>query len=133
MPKIKLSQDHVDASNNVYDEGWCVLEVEELTEKKDRDGADLFVYSCKITEAIDEQMKRFIGRKAFINVSEKAFGFAIPFFRACGAVIPEKISEEGIDLEMKFCLKKKVRAHNAPKKDKNGVLRNNWDQFLRVE
>lgn len=132
MPKIKLAQEHLDAANNVYNEGWYTLKVDELTEKKDREGADLYVFTCIITSADDEESKKFINRKTFINVSEKGFGFAIPFFRACGAMIPEKIGEEGLDLEMKAFVGKSCKAHNLPKKDKNGTLRNNWDSFVRV-
>ena len=108
------------------------MECEELTEKSDKNGADLYLYSFKIVGADDEDNARFVGKKAFVNVSEKGFGFAIPMFRAAGANIPDKIGADGLDVEMNFMVGKKLRAQNNPGKDKNGVLRNNWNTWDKL-
>jgi hypothetical protein len=137
MPKIKLTQEHVEQSTNVYDEGWYTILFDDLTEKKDSDGADLYVYTGKITAADNEASKGFVGKKVFINVSEKGFGFAIPLWRAAGASVPDKIPESGLELELGFMKGRSVKAHNAPgiiktKKNPAGKMGNNWDMFAPV-
>lgn len=134
MPKIKLTQDHLDATANTFDEGWFTLEAKELVEKKDGEGADLFVYTCKVTAADTEENQKWVGKTTFINVSEKGYGFAIPMFRAAGANIPDKIPEGGLDIEMAFMVGKKFKGHNSPKPDKKNKnkIYNNWDSFARI-
>ena len=132
MPRIKLTQDHIDAQTVIYDHGWYTLECKELTENKDKEGADLYLYTFEIVGSDDSDNARFVGKKAFINVSEKGFVFAIPLFRAAGANIPDKIGSEGLDVEMNFLVGKKIRVQNNPAKDKNGILRNNWNTYDKV-
>lgn len=132
MPRIKLTQEHVDAQTTIYDHGWYTLACKELLEKKDKEGADLYLYSFEIIGADDSDNARFVGKKAFINVSEKGFGFAIPLFRAAGANIPDKIGPEGLDVEMSFLVGKKIRVQNNPAKDRNGILRNNWNTYDKL-
>jgi hypothetical protein len=132
VPKIKLTQEHLDQAATIYEHGWYTLRVDDLVETTDSKKADLYRYVCKIIDSDDEDNKRYVGKKAFIQVSENGLGFAIPFFRACGAEIPEKIEGE-LPIELKFCVGKTFKAQNNPGLDKNKVMRNNWNVFARMD
>jgi hypothetical protein len=127
---LKITQEHLDQATQVYDHGWYTIHVDELKVKEDKKGADLYVYTCTIIDADDEENKRFAKRKTFIQVSESGISFGIPFFRACGANIPEKIGPEGVSLNPEACVGKILKAQNNPGLDKNKVMRNNWAAFL---
>ena len=131
--KFKLNQDHLDSLSNILDAGWYTLKVDSLTEKQDKDGADLDVFTLKVIASDDEENKKWIGRKAFFSISEKGPQFGVPFLRACGAPIPDKMGAEGLDINTKFCEGKVIKGQNQPGPDKNKVMRNNWVTFLPVK
>lgn len=133
MIKLTPASSEQAAGNSPFNEGWYTLLFEDYQEKLDKKKARLDVYVSKVVAVDSPDNASAINKKAFHNVSEGYEGFAIPMWRAAGANIPEKISEQGISLDPKFMIGRKVKAHNSPKLDKQNVLRNNWDQFVPAE
>jgi hypothetical protein len=131
---LKLTQEHLDQTSNILDHGWYKLYVEDMKIAEAKtDKSTLYVFTMKVLDADDEPNKRLIGKKTFFQISEKGIGFGIPFLRACGANIPDKIAPGAeITLNPEACVGKTIKGQNNPGLDKNKVMRNNWAVFTTV-
>lgn len=132
MPLIKITQDDVDKTINVFDAGYFTLKCEkfEIAEAKTDKSAN-YVFTHKVTAVDDEDNKKFIGRTVILRFNEKAMGFSVPYFRACGADIPEKLNAD-VQLNPDACVGKSIKAKNSPAQDKNRNMQNNWGAFVKV-
>jgi len=86
--KMTFSQQDI-LRSKLLPPGWYPLLVKSMAEEQaGTDGSDLFVYDCRVeTGPFKDVPLRF-------QISEKAPGFGIDFFEACGNVIQPGVQQD---------------------------------------